>query len=180
MSVSSASHILGPWAHRIPPFKSIVCKLWGRLFHRVLAWTATAITFLALLLVEVRTSWLESHTFAAIATRVAYRVRSGPSSSISFPRAGPYDERLGYSRIPDFVTRAHLDGYVVSAQARDSMSYMTLTRLGVYPIYHEKTQAGLHKFPQTWIKFTYSLRAGKHKESISTSFHTYGSSSHTS
>jgi membrane peptidoglycan carboxypeptidase len=143
MSVSSASHILGPWAHRIPPFKTVVCKLWGRRFRRVLAQSGTAIACLALLLVEVRASWLESHTFAAIATRVTYRVRSGPSSSISFPSAGPYDERLGYSRIPDFVTRSHLDGYVVSAQARDSMSYMTLTRLGVYPIYHEKTQAGL-------------------------------------
>src|SRR5258705_512177 len=36
-----------------------------------------------------------------------------------------------------------------------------------------------HKFPQTWIKFTHSLRAGKHKDSISTSFHRHGSSSHT-
>src|SRR5882762_4047418 len=26
-----------------------------------------------------------------------------------------------------------------------------------------------HKFPQTWIKFTHLLRAGKHKDSISTS-----------
>src|SRR5258708_2390763 len=36
-----------------------------------------------------------------------------------------------------------------------------------------------HKFPQTWIKFTHRLRAGKHKDSISTSFHRHGSSSHT-
>src|SRR5258705_206797 len=37
-----------------------------------------------------------------------------------------------------------------------------------------------HKFPQTWIKFTHSLRGGKHKDSISTSFGRCGSSSHTS
>src|SRR5258705_11382019 len=36
-----------------------------------------------------------------------------------------------------------------------------------------------HKFPQTWTKFTHQLRAGKHKDSISTSFHRHGSSSHT-
>src|SRR6266481_3853370 len=36
-----------------------------------------------------------------------------------------------------------------------------------------------HKFPQTCIKFTHCLRAGKHKDSISTSFHRYPSSSHT-
>src|SRR5258705_495096 len=36
-----------------------------------------------------------------------------------------------------------------------------------------------HKFPQTWIKFTHHLRAGKHKDSISTSFHRHGPSSHT-
>src|SRR5258705_6270722 len=43
-----------------------------------------------------------------------------------------------------------------------------------------KTQ-GQHqyKFPQTWIKFTHKLRAGKHKDSINTSFHRHGSSSHT-
>src|SRR5260221_649085 len=35
------------------------------------------------------------------------------------------------------------------------------------------------KFPKTWIKFTHQLRAGKHKDSISTSFHRHGSSSHT-
>src|SRR6266404_3052072 len=37
-----------------------------------------------------------------------------------------------------------------------------------------------HKFPQTCIKFTHLLRAGKHKDSISTSFHRHASSSHTS
>src|SRR5258707_10319102 len=37
-----------------------------------------------------------------------------------------------------------------------------------------------HMFPQTWIKFTHKLRAGKHKDSISTSSHRHGSSSHTS
>src|SRR6266436_5680465 len=36
-----------------------------------------------------------------------------------------------------------------------------------------------HKFPQTCIKFTHLLRAGKHKDSISTSFHRHASSSHT-
>src|SRR5258708_1460563 len=44
-----------------------------------------------------------------------------------------------------------------------------------------KTQ-GQHqiKFPQTWIKFTQKLRSGQHKDSISTSLHRHGSSSHTS
>src|SRR5258705_320218 len=37
-----------------------------------------------------------------------------------------------------------------------------------------------HKFPQTWIKFTHLLRAGKHKDSISTSFHRHESRPHTS
>src|SRR5258706_372417 len=36
-----------------------------------------------------------------------------------------------------------------------------------------------HKFAQTWIKFTHHMRAGKHKNSISTSLHRHGSSSHT-
>src|SRR5258705_548512 len=36
-----------------------------------------------------------------------------------------------------------------------------------------------HKFPQTRINFTHSLRAGIHKDSISTSFHRHKSTSHT-
>src|SRR5882762_2305312 len=48
------------------------------------------------------------------------------------------------------------------------------------PTEGRKTQ-GQHQpqFPQAWIKFTHSLRAGQHKDSISTSFHRHGSSSHT-
>src|SRR5258705_386580 len=44
-----------------------------------------------------------------------------------------------------------------------------------------RKKQGLHQhmFPQTWIKFTHQLRAGKHKDYISTSFHRHGSSSHT-
>ncbi|MGA7929059.1 MAG: transglycosylase domain-containing protein, partial [Candidatus Sulfotelmatobacter sp.] len=67
----------------------------------------------------------------------------GTSRAIHYPNAGPYDQRLGYADLPEFLRRLKASGYQVKAQARDSRPYLLLTGLGLYPVYHEKTQAGL-------------------------------------
>ncbi len=97
----------------------------------------------ALLALELRSSWLEAHVLAATARSMNFSVAPGPSVAIHYPSEGPYDHRLGYADLPEFVRRLHDSGYRVTAQARDSALYLLLTRLGVYPVYHEKNQAGL-------------------------------------
>jgi len=97
----------------------------------------------ALVALELHSSWLEAHVLAATARSMKFFVAPGPSRAIHYPGAGPYDHRLGYADLPRFVRRVEASGYRVTAQARDSTLYLLLTRLGLYPVYHEKNQAGL-------------------------------------
>ena len=41
----------------------------------------------------------------------------GPSSTIRFPRDGPYDQRLGYAQLPTFADRLIERGYAIERQA---------------------------------------------------------------
>jgi membrane peptidoglycan carboxypeptidase len=92
---------------------------------------------------EIQSSWFESRLLAFTDTRLKYGVAPGPSHAIAYPKAGPYDRRLGYSLVPAFITRLEAAGYQVQAQARNSKPLLLAARLGLYPPYREKIQAGL-------------------------------------
>ncbi len=118
---------------RIPPFRPAR-------FH---AWPAGLGILLILGGVEMRTSWLESFILSGLAKHLSYSLESGPSSAIRYPTHGPYNDRLGYAKLPDFLARLERSGYRVEAQARNSPLSITLANFGLYPIYAEKSQAGL-------------------------------------
>lgn len=104
----------------------------------------STILFLAILLVlEINSSWLESRVFAAIAGRLTFSVEQGASDAVPYSSTGPYDERLGYSHLPKFLTQLESSGFRLESQARESKMYILLGKLQIYPIYHEKAQAGL-------------------------------------
>ncbi len=92
---------------------------------------------------EAKFSWIEARFFAAEASKVHYQLAPGASGRIGYPKAGPYDLRRGYSDLSTFLGRLHGEGYDIEEQARDSGTSLLLERLGVYPIYHEKDQAGI-------------------------------------
>ncbi len=98
---------------------------------------------LALAAHEVRTSALQSWLFSRWAERLTYRLGSGPSSRIAFPEAGPYDERFGYTRIPEFERRLEAQGYRVTAQTQLSEAAAKLAGWGFPPPYQEPALAGL-------------------------------------
>jgi membrane peptidoglycan carboxypeptidase len=89
---------------------------------------------------ELRSSWLQAHYFSNVASGLKYKVANGVSSSIRFPKTGPYDERMGYSKIPEYTKLLSAHEFVVTEQARMSP---TLLNLPLPPIYQEKDQAGL-------------------------------------
>ncbi len=130
-------------ARRMLPSGPALSGFWTPRLRRGLALNLAAITLLALLIAEAHSSWLQSRIFSAIATRVTWSVGPGPGPAIAYPAPGPWDERLGYSRLPDFLREAQLHGYRVDQQSRISLPAQTLSHLGLYPIYHEKSQAGL-------------------------------------
>jgi membrane peptidoglycan carboxypeptidase len=92
---------------------------------------------------EVRTSTLQSMLFSWWAGRLTYALEPGPSPRIAFPEAGPFDQRLGYTRIPEFARRLQEHGYRVSAQVRFSDAAQRLVSWGLPLPYQEPPVAGL-------------------------------------
>ncbi|TAN66126.1 MAG: carboxypeptidase [Methylobacter sp.] len=93
---------------------------------------------------EVQTSKYQARYLSAISKQLSSELKPGRSSAIRYPDHGPYDQRLGYTLLSDEIVRLEKSGYSVTTQA--SISPM-MTRLvddyGLFPIYQEKTQAGL-------------------------------------
>lgn len=94
-------------------------------------------------MVELRSSWLESHLFSAVDGGLAFAVKPGPGPDLERSPAGPYDVRLGFHDLPGFLSRLKTGPYEVVAQARSSKTAHVLALVGLPPIYHEKIQAGL-------------------------------------
>lgn len=92
---------------------------------------------------EVRTSALQAQFFSSLVGKLKYTLEPGPSAAIRFPQDSPYDERLGYASLPEFVDKLKVKDYEVTAQARFSPKMVQLADLGVFTTYREKTQAGL-------------------------------------
>ena len=123
---------------RVPRSKGITSRP-----RRSVLRTSTVLVLVALLGLEIKTSWLESRVLAAIAGKLTFSLGQGPSDAIQYSSTGPYDERLGYSHLPNFLTQLESSGFRLESQARESKMYFFLGKLHIYPIYKEKAQAGL-------------------------------------
>ena len=67
----------------------------------------------------------------------------GASPTIQYPKSAPYTDRLGYSRLPSFVTALGKAGFGVTSQARQSDLSRRLMGWGVSAFDEAKPQAGL-------------------------------------
>ncbi|WP_455233006.1 transglycosylase domain-containing protein [Geopseudomonas aromaticivorans] len=92
---------------------------------------------------EAQTSEWQSRLLADWSARLQYRVEPGPSDAIRYPQQGPFDQRLGYVGLPEFIRRLTNQGYVVASQARFSPPLLEYTDHGLYPPFPEKTRAGI-------------------------------------
>ena len=106
---------------------------------------------------ELRTSRFQAWYFSKVAQDLTFRLKPGQSNSIRFPKYGPHDIRLGYTKIPQFVKYFSKEGFYVEAQAEISDRLLGLIDRGIFPIYREKTQAGLQIFDR-YNKLVYSVR----------------------
>ena len=95
---------------------------------------------------EIRSGHFAAALFSYLARDMTFAVESGSNRAIEFPRIGPYDERLGYSKLPNFISSLTLNRYAVDAQARWSPRLERAVKLGTFPIYQEKDTAGLRIF----------------------------------
>lgn len=105
---------------------------------------ATVVVTVLLAWIETRTSRIQAQVFSEIARQATVHMEPGPNPAAYFPTDGPYDKRLGYTRIPEFLSSLHNRGFEVTSQARSSLALDQLSRWGVFPIYQEKSRSGLH------------------------------------
>jgi membrane peptidoglycan carboxypeptidase len=98
----------------------------------------------AVLYIELAwTSGFQARYFASAARAARFALEFGPSPSIRFPEGGPFDERLGYVRLPAYLERLQSNGFEITRQARWSPGLSALADKGLFPPYREKIQAGL-------------------------------------
>src|SRR5262245_17812886 len=107
-------------------FKRLKVWLW---------WSGIFLLLCAGVFVEIHTSALQTWCFTSTNERLYYKLENGRSEEILFPRAAPFDERRGYSKLPAFQTKLESQGYRVSQQARQSETMLTLLERGVSPPY---------------------------------------------
>jgi membrane peptidoglycan carboxypeptidase len=92
---------------------------------------------------ETRSSSMQARFFSHLASKVSFKVEPGPSGNIRFPSDSPYDERLGYANLPDYLTKLKARDYEIVAQARLSPKMVELADMGLFATYREKTKVGL-------------------------------------
>lgn len=96
---------------------------------------------------EMRTSRLQARLLTPLAQSMGFSLREGPNPAARYPTQGPYNERFGYSALPGQLRALTGDPsgplYTIEAQAALSPALDRFMAGGGFPIYHEKTQAGL-------------------------------------
>jgi membrane peptidoglycan carboxypeptidase len=118
---------------------------------------------------EFQASHLQAHYFSGLARDMKFAVEPGASTSIRFPHTGPYDQRLGYSELPNFLKRLNAKGYQVESQARVTHRLASLIEAGYAPPYGEKSQAGLQILDcraEPLFNFAYPERIYKDFEAV--------------
>lgn len=97
----------------------------------------------ASILYEARTSKFQAREISHYAASLNYRLEPGPSDTIIYAGTGPFDLRLGYTRLPQLLDRVQMRGMEINSQIRFSAALMDYTSRGYFIPYPEKAQAGL-------------------------------------
>ena len=91
---------------------------------------------------ETRSAFLQSLLLSRWAETMTFVPAAGRGPDIRFPKDGPYDRRLGYAALPDFIGSLRARGFAIERQAVVSPELARFMQYG-YPPYREKDQAGL-------------------------------------
>lgn len=83
---------------------------------------------------EIETSAWQASYLSDQAIRLNYRILDGASDSIRFPAHGPFDQRMGYTRLPQTIERLGTRGFVLDKQVRFSEKLLDFTERGNFPL----------------------------------------------
>ncbi len=118
--------------------------------HRRYVWRVLVVLLLVGLVIlgfviasEIRSSRLQAREFSRFAGELSYTVAPGASDAILYPGDGPFDKRLGYSALGEFLPRLLKRDYRITAQSRFSPELLAYAKRGFFVPYQEKSQSGL-------------------------------------
>src|ERR1700734_172079 len=109
--------------------------------RRIVTWSLLLACALIMLLLS--NSHLHSLFIHRAVADLRFEIKPGASSAVRFPRAGPYDQRLGYAYLPSLIHRLQARNFEIASQAVQSPALLRFIEAGGYAVYHEKSQAGL-------------------------------------
>jgi membrane peptidoglycan carboxypeptidase len=92
---------------------------------------------------ELIASPFQAMVLAGYGKRLTFQSEPGENTSLRTPKAGPYDIRLGYVGLPEFVRRLKEQGFEVTQQARVSPDMARIDDFRLFMPYKEKSVAGL-------------------------------------
>ena len=92
---------------------------------------------------ESRSSRFQAQEFSRYAAQLSYTLQPGPSDAMVYPGDGPFDKRLGYSSLGEFLPRLLKRDYLITEQAQFSPALLHYSQRGFFVPYQEKLQAGL-------------------------------------
>ncbi|MGB5833748.1 MAG: transglycosylase domain-containing protein, partial [Thiohalocapsa sp.] len=93
--------------------------------------------------IEIDASALQWRLFTRLTDGFGYQLAEGPDPWARFPEPGPYDQRLGYSKVPRIADSLRAHGFVITHQARMSGDMQRFVDAGGFAIFPEKSRAGL-------------------------------------
>ncbi|WP_372810602.1 hypothetical protein, partial [Litorivivens sp.] len=117
-----------------------------RLRARWIALLVIALPFALLIAIvyEAETSTLQARWLTRFASTLSYKVEPGPTDAVLYPHEGPFDDRLGYIRLPRMIGRLQDGGGMrVEEQAVFSPALLRYAQSGLFPPFREKSRAGL-------------------------------------
>jgi membrane peptidoglycan carboxypeptidase len=94
-------------------------------------------------MLEARTGFLQSTLVSRWVRSMTFAPALGHSPIALFSANGPYDQRLGYAQLPNFISALVGRGYAIERQAIPSPTLAWFVAHGFYAPYQEKDQAGL-------------------------------------
>ena len=90
---------------------------------------------------EARSAFLQSTLLSRWAGTMTFTSALGPSPNAEFPRDGPYDQRLGYAQLPNYIDALNERGYAIERQAVVSPALAWFSGHG-FPPYPQRTKRG--------------------------------------
>jgi membrane peptidoglycan carboxypeptidase len=108
-----------------------------------ISWSLGLLLGCVLIMLLLSNSHLDSLFIHRAVADLSFEIRPGASPAVLFPRAGPYDQRLGYALMPSLIDRLKARNFEIVGQSVQSSALLRFIEAGGYAVYHEKSQAGL-------------------------------------